>query len=215
MQGAIFDMDGLLLDTERIYQDGWNECAKNYVDQVDPEVALACAGSSGEQILRILEKYYPGIDGKALNKDVIQYYQKRVLKDLRLKKGVIEILKYFKSKGIKMAVASSSLQEIISSNLEKVEILDYFDVIVSGQQLKRNKPYPDIFLEAANQLNLQAENCYVFEDSINGVRAGLEAGCKTVMVPDSQFPKKEFFEKCYGIFPSLIQAMEQIQKDQR
>ena len=214
MQGAIFDMDGLLLDTERIYQDGWNQCAKNYVDQVNPEVAFACAGSSGEQIQKILQKYYPGIDGKALNKDVIQYYQEQVLKDLQLKKGVIEILDYFKSKEMKMAVASSSLEEIIRSNLEKVGIFDYFDVIVSGQHVKRNKPYPDIFLEAINQLNLKAESCYVFEDSINGVSAGLKAGCKTIMIPDSQFPKKEFFENCYGIFPSLIQAMEQIQKDQ-
>ncbi len=214
MQGAIFDMDGLLLDTERIYQDGWNQCAKNYVDQVNPEVALACAGSSGEQIQKILEKYYPGIDGKALNKDVIQYYQEQVSKDLQLKKGVVEILDYFKSKGIKMAVASSSLQTIIQSNLEKVGILDYFDSIVSGQDVKRNKPYPDIFLKAAGHLNLQAEACYVFEDSINGVCAGLNAGCKTIMIPDSQFPEKEFFEACYGIFPSLIQAMEQIQKDQ-
>ncbi len=213
MQGAIFDMDGLLLDTERIYQEGWNECAKNYVDQVNIEVGRACAGSSGEQIQKVIQKYYPGIDGKALNKDVIQYYQEHVLDDLQLKKGVVEILKYFKSKGIKMAVASSSLESIICSNLEKVGILSYFDSIVSAQHVKRSKPNPDIFLKAAENLNLQVEVCYVFEDAINGVKAGLNAGCKTIMIPDTQVPIDEFYQRCYGIFPSLIEAMEFVQKD--
>ena len=213
MQGAIFDMDGLLLDTERIYQEGWNECAKNYVDQVNPEVALACAGSSGEQIQKVLNTYYPGIDGKALNKDVIAYYQEHVLDDLQLKKGVVEILEYFKSKGIKMAVASSSIESIIRTNLEQAGILSYFDSIVSAQHVKRSKPNPDIFLKAAENLNLEAESCYVFEDAINGVYAGLNAGCKTIMIPDTQLPTEEFFQRCYGIFPSLIEAMEQIQKD--
>ncbi len=213
MQGAIFDMDGLLLDTERIYQEAWDECAKNYVDQVNIEVGRACAGSSGEQIQKVIQKYYPGIDGKALNKDVIQYYQEHVLDDLQLKKGVVEILKYFKSKGIKMAVASSSLEFIICSNLEKVGILSYFDSIVSAQHVKRSKPNPDIFLKAAENLNLQAEACYVFEDAINGVKAGLNAGCKTIMIPDTQVPIDEFYQRCYGIFPSLIEAMEFVQKD--
>ncbi len=208
MQGAIFDMDGLLLDTERIYQEAWNECAKNYVDQVNIEVGRACAGSSGEQIQKVIQKYYPGIDGKALNNDVIQYYQEHVLDDLQLKKGVVEILKYFKFKGIKMAVASSSLEFIIRSNLEKVGILSYFDSIVSAQHVKRSKPNPDIFLKAAENLNLQAEACYVFEDAINGVKAGLNAGCKTIMIPDTQVPIDEFYQRCYGIFPSLIEAME-------
>ncbi len=213
MQGAIFDMDGLLLDTERIYQEAWNECAKNYVDQVNIEVGRACAGSSGEQIQKVIQKYYPGIDGKALNNDVIQYYQEHVLDDLQLKKGVVEILKYFKFKGIKMAVASSSLEFIIRSNLEKVGILSYFDSIVSAQHVKRSKPNPDIFLKAAENLNLQAEACYVFEDAINGVKAGLNAGCKTIMIPDTQVPIDEFYQRCYGIFPSLIEAMEFVQKD--
>ena len=213
MQGAIFDMDGLLLDTERIYQEGWTECAKNYVDQVNLEVGRACAGSSGEQIQKVIQKYYPGIDEKALNKDVIQYYQDRVLDDLQLKKGVIEILDYFKSKGIKMAVASSSIESIIHSNLEKVGILSYFDSIVSAQHVKRSKPNPDIFLKAVENLNLQAEACYVFEDAINGVKAGLNAGCKTIMIPDTQKPIDEFYQSCYGIFSSLIEAMESIKKD--
>ncbi len=213
MKGAIFDMDGLLLDTERIYQEGWNECAKNYVDQVNIEVGRSCAGSSGEQIQKVIKKFYPGIDGEALNKDVVKYYQEHVLNDLQLKKGVVEILNYFKSKGIKMAVASSSIESIIRSNLEQVGILSYFDSIVSAQHVKRSKPNPDIFLKAAENLGLQGKDCYVFEDAINGVKAGLNAGCKTIMIPDTHEPIDEFYEACYGIFPSLLEAMEFIQKE--
>ena len=82
---------------------------------------------------------------------------------------------------------------------------------MSGEQVEHGKPFPDIFLLAAQKLNLQAQDCYVFEDGINGVRAGIQAGCSTIMVPDLVPPTKELYEQCTGIYPSLHAVLHALQ----
>ena len=86
----------------------------------------------------------------------------------------------------------------------------YFDEIVSAQEVEHGKPAPDIFLEAAHRLCVDPKHCFVFEDAINGVHAGLSAGCKTIMIPDMLKPEKEFYQTTYGIFDNLHVALNQI-----
>ena len=122
-----------------------------------------------------------------------------------------ELLEYLKQHAVRMAVASSAPMELIKSNLRLAGIADYFDAVVSGEQVEHGKPFPDIFLLAAQKLNLQAQDCYVFEDGINGVRAGIQAGCSTIMVPDLVPPTKELYEQCTGIYPSLHAVLHALQ----
>lgn len=191
MKGAIFDMDGLLLDTERLYQESWIEMAKRFGQTPDPAFPTAVSGSSGEGMRQIIRRYYPSVDPYAFQAGCIARVD-GILDEQGppVKPGARELLKYFRRQGVKTAVASSSGRERILSNLRMTELDHFFDAVVSGQQVERGKPEPDIFVLAAKEIGCAPEACYVFEDSVNGVRAGMTAGCTTVMVPDLVPPPK-------------------------
>ena len=97
---------------------------------------------------------------------------------------------------------------MVEHNLELAGIAQYFDVVVSGQEVVYGKPEPDIFLLAAERLGLSPMDCYVFEDGINGVKAGLAAGCTTIMIPDLTPPTEELKHACAGIYSSLLEAKD-------
>ena len=122
----------------------------------------------------------------------------------------MEILKFFEENGVKMAIASSSSIEVITKNLERADIKKYFSAIVSGDDVEHGKPAPDIFLKAAEKINLPASECYVFEDSFNGIRGAYAAGCTPVMIPDTVQPTDEIKKLCAGIYPNLLDAMNAI-----
>ena len=126
------------------------------------------------------------------------------------KPGIHEMLSFMKENGVRIAVASSSPMETIQSNLERTGILSFFDVITSGQEVEKGKPEPDIFLLAAQRLELEPEDCYVFEDGSNGIHAGAAAGCATVMIPDLTEPNEELKNLTAGIYDSLMEAKEAI-----
>lgn len=185
MRGAIFDMDGLLLDTERLYQESWVEMAREFGQAPDPAFPSAVSGTSGEGMREVIRQYYPAVDPYAFQAGCIARVG-RILDEQGplVKPGARELLEYFRQRGIRTALASSTGRERILSNLRAAKLDRFFDAVVSGQQVERGKPEPDIFLLAASELGCPPEECYVFEDSVNGVRAGMAAGCVTVMVPD-------------------------------
>lgn len=185
MKGAIFDMDGLLLDTERLYQESWTEMAKQFGQRADPAFPSAVSGTNGAGMRQIIRKYYPAVDADAFQAGCIARVE-RILDEgsVAEKPGAREILEYFRARGIKTAVASSTGRKRILSNLRQTGLDVFFDAIVSGQEAARGKPEPDIFLLAAERIGCAPGECYVFEDSANGVRAGMAGGCVTVMIPD-------------------------------
>lgn len=211
-KGAIFDMDGTLLDTEKIYQQGWSCLASQFVDVPNEEVPIAVSGSGGQQVLDILQKYYPGVDGKSYLQAVLDYYVQHT-QEVECKEGVIEILEYFKKKDVKLAVASSTFHEQIVKNLENAGIASYFDSVVSCLDVGKAKPEPDVFLEASRQLGLKPEECYVFEDAKNGIIAAHRANCLPIMVIDSKQPDEEVKGICHHIYDSMNEALEDIQAD--
>lgn len=184
-RGAIFDMDGLLLDTERLYQESWVEMARAFGQTPDPAFPAAVSGTSGEGMREVIRRYYPAVDPRAFQAGCIARVD-GILDEQGppVKPGARELLEYLSARGVKLAVASSSGRERILSNLRAARLDRFFDAVVSGQQVERGKPEPDIFLLAAREIGCPPEDCYVFEDSVNGVRAGMTAGCVTVMVPD-------------------------------
>lgn len=211
-KGAIFDMDGLLFDTERLYRDSWMIRAAELGLDPDPEFPKAVCGSSGELMLDIIRQYYPDINPEVLRDACIDRVNECLKADVPEKPGIHEMLSFMKENGVRIAVASSSPMETIQSNLERTGILSFFDVITSGQEVEKGKPEPDIFLLAAKRLELEPEDCYVFEDGSNGIHAGAAAGCTTVMIPDLTEPNEELRSLTTGVYDSLLEAKEAIKR---
>lgn len=210
-QGAIFDMDGLLLDTERVYQENWMETARRFGQTPFPEFPTAVSGTNGEEQRRVIRRYYPEVDAWAFQRDCISRVDGILNHRCAPEKpGAREILEFFRGKGVQTAVASSSGRERILSNLRQTGLENLFDAIVSGQEVAQGKPEPDIFLLAAERIGCAPEECYVFEDSINGVRAGMAAGCVTVMIPDLVPPPEGLAVS--RVCASLLEARELIEK---
>ena len=209
-QGAIFDMDGLLFDTERMYRDSWKQSAQQFGLVHNPDFPRTVCGSSGAHMREIILQYYPQVDAKAFADDCILRVERELETHVPEKTGVRDILQYFKQHGVRVAVASSSKRATVLHNLKQADILFYFDAVVSGDQVTHGKPAPDIFLLAAQQIGCEPENCYVFEDGTNGIRAGAAAGCTTIMIPDLTPPNAQLEQLCAGIYPSLSDAMNAI-----
>ena len=212
-KGSIFDMDGLLFDTERLYRDSWVEMAVKFGQTPDPAFPRAICGTSGEHSLEVIHAHYPTVDAAEFHACGIARVQEMLENGVPEKPGIREILSYFREHGVKTAVASSSGRAMIESNLRRAQVIGYFDVIVSGDQIRHGKPEPDIFLEAARRLGCAPEDCYVLEDGINGVRAGLAAGCATIMIPDLTEPTEELRAACAGVYPSLLAALDAIRRE--
>jgi HAD superfamily hydrolase (TIGR01509 family) len=207
---AIFDMDGLMFDTERIYRDNWMLYAPRFGYKTDPEFPRAVCGTSGQHMLDVIESYYPGIDAMGFKLAVRSAVEAAIEKSVPLMPGIRGILQMFSEKGVPCAVASSSRAAKIEHCLLKSGLAEFFAVSVSGEAVEHGKPAPDIFLCAAEKLGFPPESCYVFEDGLNGVHAGIAAGCTTIMIPDLLEPDTLAREKCAGIYPNLDKARNAI-----
>lgn len=208
--GAIFDMDGILFDTERVYQQTWHEIAAELGTKLDSSFLKAITGTSGEHMHQVIEEYFQVSNGADIAKECMGRVREKLSVHVPMKEGVCEILAFFQKKGMPIAVASSSLPQQIEANLIKAGIADYFSEIVSGTEVEHGKPAPDIFLCAARRIGCKPEECFVFEDSENGVKAGHAAGCATIMVPDLIEPSPEIRPCCTRICESLVEARREV-----
>ena len=211
-KGAIFDMDGLLFDTERVYQQTWREIAEEKRVVLADDFTRAISGSSGAHMRQVVEDYYHVPDGGGIIEDCMKRVKDKLSKHVPMKKGALEMLDFFQEHKVPIAVASSSPVEQIVSNLEIAGIRKYFSEIVSGTEVKRGKPAPDIFLLAAERISRRPSDCYVFEDSENGIKAGYAAGCRTVMIPDLMEASPEICPYCTFVCEDLIEAREKIRE---
>ncbi|MBQ7704626.1 MAG: HAD family phosphatase [Selenomonadaceae bacterium] len=208
-KGAIFDMDGTLFDSEKIYQKSWIATAESHGKNNGVELAAKVSGASEANCRRLIHEFYPDVDVDKFFMQVVNTAVEVFKKGVPMMAGVPEILQYFKERGVKMAIASSSSVEVINRNIERADIKKYFDAVVSGDDVENGKPAPDIFLLAAKKLNLPAADCYVFEDSFNGIRGAYAAGCAAIMIPDTVQPTDEIKNLC-TVYPSLIDALNSI-----
>ncbi len=211
--GAIFDMDGTIFDTEKLYRHAWLDVAVEFGEKPNPELPIAASGTNmGAQSVQIVKSFYPDIDCEKYIARVLEYAEACRQKNLELMTGVEEILNFFRDAGVKMAVASAAPVTVIEENLTRKNLRGYFDALVGGNLVEHGKPAPDIFLLAAKKLNLAAEDCYIFEDSFNGIRAAHASGGVTIMIPDTMQPTDEIKNLCAGIFTNLIEARQAIQR---
>ncbi|MBE8949037.1 MAG: HAD family phosphatase [Quinella sp. 3Q1] len=212
-RGAIFDMDGTLFDTEKLYRRAWLDVAEEFGEEKNFDLPTAISGSNlGEASYRIIKRFYPNIDAVAYLDRVLVEVRAASEKNLELMAGVEEILDFFKAAGVKMAVASSAPVAVIEKNLTRANLRGYFEVFVGGDLVVNSKPAPDIFLLAAKELNLPSGDCYIFEDSFNGIRSAAAAGSVAVMIPDTVQPTEEIKKLCAAIYPNLNEARRAIER---
>ena len=205
--GAIFDMDGVLFDTERVYQQTWQEIADDYGVTLAEGFTEAISGTNGQVMIEVLERFYHVADGAVIMNRCKQGVHDKLTRAVPLKPGAREILEYFHGAGLRVAVASSSTRAQIESNLKLSGLGRYIDAVVSGEEVTAGKPDPAIFLRAAEVLHCLPGACFVFEDSKSGVRAGHAAGCDTIMVPDLIPPSPDIIPLCFRIFDTLNEAL--------
>lgn len=210
-KGAIFDMDGTLLDTERLYRESWIILAKEYGQTPNPQFPIAVCGSSGEKMVAIIEEYYPQIDAVRFMKDCYKRVEYIVENDVPVKAGTREILEYFRDKGVKMSVASSSSRAQIEKNLKNAGIYEFFEDVVGGDEVEHSKPHPEIFHKAAERMGMSAHECYAFEDGMNGLRAASSSGAETIMIVDMTPANDEAKELCAAIYDNFYDALKGIQ----
>ncbi|MBQ7454186.1 MAG: HAD family phosphatase, partial [Selenomonadaceae bacterium] len=196
---------------EKLYQRAWLEAAPEFGEEKNFELPSAISGTNlGEESERIVKRFYPNIDAKKYIARTLEIVGEWREQKLELMTGVEEILSFFKSAGIVMAVASSAHVEEIEKNLARSNLRGYFYALVGGNMVSKGKPAPDIFLLAAEKLNLPASDCYIFEDSFNGIRAASASGGVAIMIPDQVQPTDDIKKICAAIFPNLNEARQAI-----
>lgn len=205
-KAAIFDMDGLLIDSERIIMQACILAASELGISYTQSDYIQLIGRSAPDSNQVMITQLGGVNN-------FTKVMKRVDEILAvsgnyfpLKIGALEIVQHFHAQGIPCGVASSSYQDIIRYRLSKVGVLEYFSVITSGDEVERGKPHPDIYLLAIKKLGVPAEACIAFEDSEFGAHAAITAGLKVVVVPDLKQPSDYVNENCYQVLNSLADA---------
>ena len=207
-KGAIFDQDGLLFDTEKIYQESWIQAAAEQGVSVPVEFPRLFCGRSPAAIAEIIQGAYPQLDIPAYCERAVRLAWDRQLAGVPEKKpGLLEMLGFCRERGIKTAVASSSTISVVRHNLESSGVAGYFDAVVTGDEVVNGKPSPDIFLLAAERLGLDARDCCVFEDAPSGIRGAFAAGARPVLIPDQAVPDEETLSIC-RVYPDLAAARD-------
>ena len=210
MFSVIFDMDGTLLDTQSICIPAW-EYAGNmqHIPGMGSAIAHVC-GMNEVGWTTYLENNYPTLD-IPLFKETMRKYITDNLK-VRYKKGAPELIDFLKNNGIRLALASGSSRASIDHHLKEVGAEDLFEVIVGGKEVSNGKPHPDIFLLTAQKLGLDPKDCFVFEDSGNGIKAAYAAGMKPIGIPDTAPFTEDEKKLMYTEFTSLDEAIDIFKK---
>ncbi len=217
MKAVVFDMDGVLFDTERLCMNSWIEIANRW--QIpDMEIVFPrCIGCNYADTKQIMKDFYgDDFELDRFRKEASDWYWDYVeQKGLPMKIGVRKLLDFLNKQGYVIGLASSTRQESVNRNLEIAGIRDYFSVIITGDVVEHSKPKPDIYLLACERLGVRPEETFAIEDSHNGIRSAYSAGMKPIMVPDMLPPNEEMEEKSLFICNNLLEVMEKLQSEER
>ena len=205
MDAVIFDLDGLLADTEIISLKVYQELLEDFgIPFTEETYSREYSGHREEEnVQRFLDTYdLPWNFDQTLEK-VYELEARILAKGVNLKKGAKNLLAFLQREGIPIALATSSVESRARMILYSNAILSLFDHLVFAKDVKRSKPYPDIFLKACSDLNVLPENCLVLEDSEAGIEAAYRAGIPVICIPDLKMPAQSFLNKTEQVFQDL------------
>ena len=208
-QAVVFDMDGVIFDTERLVIEFWKEVAKRHNIPNVEHTCIQCLGTNRVRTREIfLENYgadFPFDPYRAEVTELFNTHYKGV--PLPTKPGIRELLSYLQEQDIKVGLASSTAQHLVRDEIGTAGLLPYFQTLVCGDMVEHSKPAPDIFLKACEILNADPTKSIAIEDSFNGIRSAHCAGMTPIMVPDQVQPTDEIRALAFHVMPSLLDVL--------
>lgn len=201
----VFDMDGLIFDTERLVRRCWHELGETYQLTDIDELFLTTVGTTRKHTGEILCAHY-GADfpQEAFSADVSRLFHSIAdTEGIPVMTGAREILAWASTQGFHIGLATSTRQVTAEAELKHAGLFDYFDYILGGDRIARSKPFPDIYLTICRDMGIAPSNAFGIEDSYNGIRAASQAGMHPIMIPDILPPTEEMHQLCHTILPNL------------
>ena len=204
-KAIIFDMDGLMIDTERLALKAWRLAGADFGFPISDDIFITMVGRNRKDSDRTLVEIF----GSDFPVDAVRKKYRTYLDGwidegkLAVKSGLLELLTFLDKISMPKAVATSTEYERAIYKLSLTNLLDHFPIVIAGDQIEKGKPAPDIFLAAAAQLGVLPKGCLVLEDSDAGIHAAYEAGMTPVMIPDMKPPSKESLAFAHRIFGGL------------
>ncbi|WP_294559034.1 HAD family phosphatase [uncultured Mailhella sp.] len=204
MPCIVFDMDGVLIDSERLVLRSWECVGKDMGLSGLHDLFFRCIGTTHASTRIIFSQVFgDAVDYEKFRDCTRVYYMKFTKDGIPLKPGVMELLSWLREKGWKTGLASSSREANVRRNMEITGMGPYFDTLVCGDMLTASKPAPDIYLRACAELHARAEDSYAVEDSRNGILSASAAGMKALLVPDMVAPDETMLRSAHAVFPDL------------
>ena len=210
IKAIIFDMDGLMIDSERVTFECYQERLKDMNLTMDEEFYKTLLG---KPIKGIYQRFYDvyGNDFPIENviQDVHQLMAERFeTEGVPVKKGLVELLHYLKDNNYKTIVATSSNRDRVDKILAQAKITEFFDDSICGDEVTKGKPNPEVFLKSCQKLGVNVDEAIVLEDSEAGIQASYDAGIKVICIPDMKYPEKQYEEKTFKILKDLNGVIE-------
>ena len=189
IEAVVFDMDGVLVDTEHLWDEVREALTEEWGGRYTPEAQEAMMGMSSPEWSRYLHEVV-GLrePPEVINAEVVRRMLERYEMDLPVVPGAVEAVRRLAAAGYRLAVASSSNRELIDAVLRRLELTSVFDVTVSSEEVARGKPAPDVYLETARRLSVEPARCAAIEDSASGIRAAHSAGMRVIAYPNRHYP---------------------------
>ena len=209
-KAVIFDMDGVIFDTEKVYLDIWIEVFEKYGYKMTKELYVNVMGTGRKNVIKtFLENFGDDLPIEKMyeEKDNQLFY---IIENqgIPLKKGVKELFSMLKEKNYKIALATSAKRERVEKQIKDKWLKESFDAIVCGDDVEKGKPSPDIFLKAAKEIDVEAKDCFVVEDSPAGIKAAFSGGMKGIHVEDLKVADEDILKYCEKNFKNLQEIKE-------
>ena len=208
IKAIIFDMDGLMIDSERVTFECYQERLKDMNLTMDEKFYKTLLG---KPIKGIYQRFYDvyGNDFPIENviQDVHQLMAERFeTEGVPVKKGLVELLHYLKDNNYKTIVATSSNRDRVDKILAQAKITEFFDDSICGDEVTKGKPNPEVFLKSCQKLGVNVDEAIVLEDSEAGIQASYDANIKVICIPDMKYPEKQYEEKTFKIIKDITEV---------